>query len=77
MIHGVDAPPLDWVIVGCESGPDPRPCDPSWVRSIIGQCEAADVPVFVKQWQDPVSHKLVKMPVIDGKVYAQMPRVKT
>lgn len=40
---------LDWVIVGCESGPRRRPCKIEWVQDIIEQCYAADVPVFVKQ----------------------------
>lgn len=40
---------LDWVIVGGESGPGARPCDVAWIRSIVGQCKAAAVPVFVKQ----------------------------
>jgi len=42
-------PPLRWVIVGGESGPGARPCDSGWIRSIVGQCKAASVPVFVKQ----------------------------
>ena len=41
--------PLLWVIVGGESGPGCRPCRPEWVRSIVRQCQAAEVPVFVKQ----------------------------
>jgi hypothetical protein len=40
---------IHWVIVGGESGPGARPCDVEWVRSIVGQCKAAGVPVFVKQ----------------------------
>lgn len=40
---------IDWLIVGCESGPRRRPCDPAWVKSIIEQCDAAGVPVFIKQ----------------------------
>jgi protein gp37 len=40
---------LDWVIVGGESGPGARPCRIAWIRSIVRQCEAAGVPVFVKQ----------------------------
>ena len=40
---------LDWVIVGGESGPKSRPFDVAWARSIIAQCKAAGVPVFVKQ----------------------------
>lgn len=40
---------LDWVIVSGESGPAARPCDLGWIRSIVEQCRAASVPVFVKQ----------------------------
>jgi protein gp37 len=40
---------LDWVVVGGESGPGARPFDVAWARSIVQQCKAADVPVFVKQ----------------------------
>lgn len=40
---------LHWVIVGGESGPKCRPCDPLWVRSVVRQCREAEVPVFVKQ----------------------------
>ncbi len=40
---------LDWVIVGGESGPGSRIFRKSWVKSIIGQCEDASVPLFVKQ----------------------------
>ena len=39
----------DWVVVGCESGPNRRPCKVEWVESVVGQCRAAHVPVFVKQ----------------------------
>ena len=40
---------IDWVIVGGESGPNARPCNIEWIRSIIAQCRAAGLPVFVKQ----------------------------
>jgi len=40
---------LDWVIIGCESGPGRRPCPTVWVRDIVDQTHAANVPVFVKQ----------------------------
>lgn len=46
---GRGAGELGWVIVGGESGPKARPCDIAWIRSIVGQCKAAKVPVFVKQ----------------------------
>ena len=41
--------PFKWVVVGCESGPNRRPCKIEWVESIVDQCRAANVPVFVKQ----------------------------
>jgi hypothetical protein len=44
-----DHPPLDWVIVGGESGPGARPCDVDWIRRLVQQCRAAQVPVFCKQ----------------------------
>lgn len=42
-------PRLHWVIAGGESGPKSRPCNIEWIRSIVAQCKAADVPCFVKQ----------------------------
>ncbi len=40
---------LKWVVVGSESGSNRRPCKIEWVESIVEQCKAAGVPVFVKQ----------------------------
>ncbi len=40
---------IHWVIVGCESGKDRRPMNLEWAESIVDQCKAAGVPVFVKQ----------------------------
>lgn len=40
---------LDWVIVGGESGARARPFNVAWARAIVRQCQAAGVPVFVKQ----------------------------
>jgi protein gp37 len=39
----------DWVIVGGESGPAARQCHVDWIRSIVRQCRASQVRVFVKQ----------------------------
>jgi protein gp37 len=46
----LDAPRLDWVVVGGESGPGARPMHPGWARSLRDQCAAAGVPYFFKQW---------------------------
>lgn len=40
---------ISWVVVGCESGPHRRLCKQEWVERIVYQCQAAGVPVFVKQ----------------------------
>lgn len=40
---------IDWLIGGGESGPKARPCDVAWIRSLVSQAKAANVPVFVKQ----------------------------
>lgn len=40
---------IDWVIVGGESGGGARPFRVDWARTIVAQCEALDVPCFVKQ----------------------------
>jgi len=48
---------IDWVIVGCESGPGRRPCKLEWVRNIVSQCRAAGVAVFVKQLS--ISNKVI------------------
>lgn len=63
---------LSWVIVGAESGPRRRPCRTEWVRSVVEQCQAAGVPVFVKQialfceqaWPSPgtLSHNPAEWP---------------
>jgi len=41
---------ISWVICGGETGPRARPMNPSWVRSLRDQCQAAGVPFFFKQW---------------------------
>ncbi len=40
---------IDWVIIGGESGPKHRPMEIAWARTIVAQCRATGVPVFVKQ----------------------------
>lgn len=47
--HGDDRSKLNWVIVGGESGPNARPCKSGWIRDIRDQCEAAGIPLFIKQ----------------------------
>jgi len=42
-------PTIDWVIVGGESGSNYRPCPIDAILSVVDQCRASSVPVFVKQ----------------------------
>jgi protein gp37 len=52
-LPGLNLKGIHWVIVGGESGPGARPCNVEWIRSVVEQCKAADVPVFVKQDSGP------------------------
>ena len=45
----LDRHPVDWVVIGGESGNKARPCNVEHIRSIVKQCRDANVPVFVKQ----------------------------
>lgn len=80
-------PGLDWVVVGCESGPKRRPCKIEWVRSVVEQCRDANVPCFVKQIPDADGDVLHPQHMPDGSVVysdawpvdlrvRQMPEVK-
>jgi protein gp37 len=54
---------LDWVIVGGESGNENgkyryRECKLEWIESIVYQCQAKSIPVFVKQLGTHLSKKM-------------------
>ncbi len=49
-LPSLDFTDLGWVIVGGESGPNHRPMEAEWVRSIRDRSIAHDVPFFFKQW---------------------------
>lgn len=77
--HGVYRPltdrsdyKLDWVATGCESGPDRRHTEIAWVEDLITACNAADVPIFVKQLD--FGQGIVKMPEVLGRVWDQYPK---
>lgn len=67
----MDLSSINWIIVGCESGPKARPMNLDWVREIRDQCVSQNIPFFFKQAM--VNGKLVKMPELDGRVYDQYP----
>lgn len=41
---------IDWIICGGESGPNARPINQQWARSLRDQAQAAGVPFLFKQW---------------------------
>ena len=51
---------IDWLIVGPETGPNRRPCDPEWIRSLIDQADEGGVPVFVKAF--PLGNQISRKP---------------
>ena len=42
--------PIDWVIAGGESGPGARPMHPDWAKTLLKQCQKADVKFHFTQW---------------------------
>lgn len=83
-IHFVSAEPLlgpidmgsthpDWLIVGGESGPNARPIDPDWVRSLRDQCKDGDhTAFFFKQWGG--TNKKVTGRELDGNTHSEFPQ---
>jgi protein gp37 len=61
---------LNWVVVGGESGPNHRPCNPEWIRAIRDQCANHNVPFFFKQFSGA---RPAKHPLLDGVQYEQYP----
>jgi len=64
---------IDWIIVGGESGTNPRPMKPEWVVNIQQQCELAKVAFFFKQWGG--RNKKVAGRVLNGRIYSEMPDI--
>ena len=64
---------IDWVIVGGESGHNPRPMAPEWVLEIQEQCKAKEVAFFFKQWGG--KNKKANGRLLNGKTYDEMPEI--
>ena len=62
---------IDWVIVGGESGRNPRPMKPEWVIEIMEQCDKANVKFFFKQWGGINKKKAGRK--LNGRTYDEMP----
>ena len=62
---------IEWVIVGGESGPNSRPMDVSWVRTIRDRCIHYGVPFFFKQWGGVQKSKTGR--ILDGRTWDELP----
>lgn len=54
----IESGSIDAIVIGCESGPNRRPCDLAWVRQVRDDCQAAGVKLYVKQLD--IGGKVVK-----------------
>ena len=62
---------IEWVICGSESGLKRRPPNPGWIINLKDQCVTSETPFFLKQME--IDEKLAKMPMLDGRIWGQMP----
>jgi protein gp37 len=62
---------IDWVIVGGESGRNPRPMNVDWVLDIQQQCKSSNTKFFFKQWGGTNKKKSGR--ILNGRTYDEMP----
>jgi protein gp37 len=62
---------IDWMIVGGESGRNPRSMQANWVLNLQEQCAHANVAFFFKQWGGTNKKKNGRL--LNGKIYNEMP----
>jgi protein gp37 len=72
-LPGLDLNGIDWAIVGGESGFGARPMQKEWVLEIRGQCRAAGVPFFFKQWGGINKKRTGRL--LEGRTWDDMPIV--
>jgi protein gp37 len=70
-LPSLDLTGIDWVIVGGESGPEPRPMSEEWVTEIRDNCLDAGIPFFFKQWGGRTPKAGGR--TLHGKTYDEMP----
>jgi len=70
-LYNLDLQNIDWVIVGGESGHNPRPMKVDWVLDIQEQCGNAGVAFFFKQWGG--KNKKASGRLLNGRTYDEMP----
>lgn len=70
-LAGINLSNIDWVIVGGESGRNPRPMKKEWVLEIKEQCEIFGSAFFFKQWGGTNKKKAGRE--LNGQTYDEMP----
>jgi protein gp37 len=70
-LAGINLSHIDWVIVGGESGRNPRPMKKEWVLEIKERCELFGVAFFFKQWGGTNKKKAGRD--LDGQTYDDIP----
>ncbi len=70
-LPSLDLTGIDWVIVGGESGPEPRPVSEEWVTELRDNCLDAGIPFFFKQWGGRTPKAGGR--TLHGKTYDEMP----
>ena len=46
-VSAIDLDGIEWVIVGAETGDEPRPCRQEWMKRIVARADEKGIPVFV------------------------------
>jgi protein gp37 len=70
-LPNLDLTAINWVIAGGESGPNARPMDPEWARSIRDTCAAYRVPFHFKQWGGVNKKKTGR--ILDSRTWDEFP----
>jgi protein gp37 len=49
-LEGYENPqPVEWVVCGAQTGAGAKQPDPLWVKDVVAQCKAHNVPLFMKE----------------------------
>jgi len=70
-LNNLNLSEIDWMIVGGESGRNPRPMKEEWAIDLKEQCKKTKTAFFFKQWGGTNKKKAGKK--LEGKEYLEMP----
>lgn len=82
-VSWTDMRKIHWAIIGGESGPNARPCEPRWINKLRHDLVSAKVPVFIKQMGGDIASRWKLSDKKGGKIeewptifqYREMPNV--